>query len=98
VGRGGHRFREHWHRRSFELDDGRTLTWVAMLDRQPGRVECFAVDGQPVHPAVGGRLLDACGHPDADLRRPSETALMLAVPGARHAVNEPSQVRRDQAT
>ena len=73
--RGGrHAFLDHWHHRSLELPDGATLTWVAMSHVEPHRVECFAVDGQPVHPSAGARALVAAGHPDGTLASPSETA------------------------
>jgi hypothetical protein len=84
MDRRGHKFLHDWHRRSVELGDGRTLSWVAMLDREPARVECFAVEGAPVHPSIGGRLLDAAGHPDARLGRPSETTFGLTGPARKN--------------
>ena len=75
MGRGGHGFKRHWDRRELELVDGTVLSWIAMLDREPGRVECFAVDGQPIHPSVGVAHLATAGHPDAQLRSPDESTL-----------------------
>jgi len=76
MGRYGrsHRFLEQWHRRRLVLDDGRTLSWITMANVEPHRVECLAVDGVPVHPSIGVRLLAAAGHPDAELASPGETA------------------------
>ena len=68
-----HAFLDHWHHRRLELPDGSTLTWVAMAHVVPRRVECFAVDGRPVHPSVGVRALVAAGHPDAMLASPGES-------------------------
>ena len=68
------KLRELWHDRRLVLDDGRTLSWVTMTNIKPHRVECFVVDGQPVHHSVGVRALVAAGHPDAQLASPGETA------------------------
>jgi hypothetical protein len=72
MGRGSHKFLEHWHHRSVDLDDGRVLAWVAMLDREPGRAECFRVDDTPIHPTIGAELLRASGHADGRLVMPHE--------------------------
>ena len=75
MGRGGNRFLEHWHHRQLVLDDGRMLAWIAMLDREPGCVDCFRLDGVAVHPSIGVPLLVASGHPDAELRMRSGDVL-----------------------
>ena len=54
------------------LDDGRVLSWTAMLDRGPGRVACFRLDGRPIHHVEGARLLRASGYPDGALLMPEE--------------------------
>ena len=75
MGRRGRRqaFLEHWHRRSLELSDGSTLTWVAMSHVEPHRGKCFAVDGPSIHPSVGACALVAASHPDAGLASPGES-------------------------
>ena len=73
--RGRHAFLDHWHARTLDLPDGDVLRWVPIND--PARapiVECFrrtSPDGssRAVHAVEARRLLEAAGHPDAELVR-----------------------------
>jgi hypothetical protein len=69
MGRGRHRFLDHWHRR--ELDhDGRRLTWVLMDGYDPPLAECFPwADGVGIHRSEAKRILAGHGHPDAQYVR-----------------------------
>jgi len=68
MGRGGHRFQQHWHRRRLELDDGRVLLWLFIDDPRALAPHVEAVrweDGGPLHPDDAAAMLAAARHPDA---------------------------------
>lgn len=64
-----HKFLDHWHEHTLDLEDGRRLRW-GVID-EPGRrvwIPWFRIDGEGgLHHSEGKRLLVEHGHPDAAL-------------------------------
>jgi hypothetical protein len=72
--RGSSSFRDYWHDRSLELDDGDVLRWlvIATPGREP-RIAYFRRDrAGVVHASAGVELLRRAGHSDAELRIPAD--------------------------